>query len=300
MLSSCSSPYTPDKPIEEVVEEKKLITYNATLDTNEAWYRSKVKVFGKNFGTHLSSVMVYLGDLSIKPISVEDTCITFIVPSKIEVKEYTVWLRVLDDKVKVKGTLALVSSVWGSISKVELSANLFGIYKPYSGYNDTNTKKSTNLSIEVFPSNWREATYAIEETYPIVSYNIEYKRSSNSTSHTQAQYFSGLEKFTARIDTVKGLVTNLNISIKADGSMVSMNGGYSYSLERVFQLENAQYRMVKEGIEIYVQGKDLENALKKVVYYCTGTGPSIVPEDFTLIPEYKEENFVKILLLRDN
>lgn len=300
MLSSCSSPYTPDKPIEEAVEEKKITLYNAKLGSNNAWYRSKVKILGKNFGTHLSSVMVYLDDLSIKPISVEDTCITFIVPSKIDVKEYAVWVRVLDDKVRVEGTLTMVSSVWGSISKVELSANLFGVYKRRVGYNDTSSKESTNLIIHTFPDNYGESTYSIEEKYPLVNYKIESQYSTYSSIRWESESYRRVQNFTAIIDTVKGLASGLSISIKAEGDRVSMMGNYSYTIEKQFQLENVQCTQVKNGIEIYVQGKDLENALKKVVYYCTGTGPSIVPYDFTLVPEYKEENFVKIVLLRDN
>lgn len=56
----------------------------------------------------------------------EDTCITFVVPSKIILREYKVSLKIVDDEIKNFAKLMIQGIQWGDFISAQVTASLHG------------------------------------------------------------------------------------------------------------------------------------------------------------------------------
>ena len=313
LLGSCVTPEEP-LPTPPPVTKETITDYQPTLDRQIAYYRDTVHISGKNFGTRPTRIAVYLDSIYILPLNVVDTRVTFIIPSNLPLRKYNVSIKILDDEIKDFATLELLGFEWGYFNSLQSTVRLFG-YNIFTVV-DSGTivkkyiRRSSEFSYNFGALGAEKFTYAIENKKLVYNYTQYvpirwYPQNDKTISESGFQETS----LHIEIDTSTKTVANLSIS---DTTYHNISAAVSVRSENSsmlsIEIKSASYKDIDNGIEIYINSKELEQSIRNVIYrrykdfIQEYNGIVLDPQNwnFASMPPYESDNYIKIVLLRKN
>lgn len=273
------------------------LNYQPRLTVAKAWYGDTITIFGKNFGNRTTRVAVYLDEILIAPLRVNDTAIRFIIPVNIPKHLYGVTVKILDDEVRNFANLDVTLPAWGDFTTAEFEAKIYCYY-----YNepinvpipaDSNSylfkeKISTVGSTTQFSDYIKDGKIFIDYNGIVSESHNEYKSSES---------WARGHKFQAEIDTASKTIINIKFTYIEEYSRSAVASIPVYTkYERTYQISAVHYTEIENGIQVVIPTTNLQLALTK---FLNEMGPSGTPSRYILKPPFKEDNYIKIKLLRE-
>lgn len=312
ILGSCATPEEP-LPTPPPVINVKITDYQPRLDRSTAYYLDTLHIYGKKFGTRPTRIAVYLDAMYLLPLKVEDTCVTFIIPSGLPLRNYNVSIKILDDEIKNFATLELLGFEWGYFNSLQSTVRLYG-YNIYTVIDSGSIvkkylKRSSQFGLDFDASGSEKFTYTVENNKLIYNYTRQAPIDWYAPDKYTDERGSRVTKLHIEIDTSTKTVTNCSISDTTFHNITSaFNGNSKTSSMASIELKSASYKEINNGIEIYIDSKDLEQSIRNVIYRTYKdylqqyNGNTLDPQNwnFASMPPYESDNFIKIVLLRKN
>lgn len=296
-LFSCSTPYTPTQPL--ISDETNVKVFNAKLQTSSGWYRDTIIIKGKNFGDHATSLAVYLDEIHVKAVVVKDSIVKFTIPEGIEKKTYHVRLQVLNEITDVEGELGISSPKWYDFTSVGVDAFLYGRVHTFvpEEYKEQSVKVMTGVAVckqgSVFSSTIDGGIVTIQD-------GCGYRPCGKGDINPKYESYhcSSGKGVKIKLDTINKMVISLKVSIVfIERYQSAFSSSYAKEEEKRFEIENAPYKHVENGIEVYLESKDIQQKLKYAkLHQYDSYNLSYYYSFISSLETFKEDNYIKIFL----
>jgi len=292
--SSCQS------PVQQQIEKQDSLTivdYNPSIAISRAKYRDSLKIYGKHFGEQIYRITIYLDSILIKPIAVNDSCVTLIIPINIPLGTYNLSIMINDNKVNNFTKLVVVSEKWGNFFSAQLTANL------YSEYWDMGSRqyygRPRNIGTHTFGSTIRSPDTNQRFTALFTNNTVELDFDSRLLNGVQDKYSSESSSsdmnFHATIDIITKTVSDIYVR-QSDTSMKTsaFNGNYNNHKEIIFRLNYGTYKEIDNGIEITIDNVYLQQSIQQIKYYDYKSSGLGTLTEYIPAPPYSSDNYIVI------